>query len=71
MYTDESAILVADKHKLNIEKLLKKELETASDKLNGIKLSLHLGKTESILVGSKLKLKSESNLRISCKDTDI
>ena len=35
------------------------------------KLSLHLGKTESILFGSKIKLKSESNLNISCRGTDI
>ena len=35
------------------------------------KLSLHLGKTESILFGSISGLKSQLNLRISCKGTHI
>ena len=34
--------------------------------LIGNKLSLHLGKTESILFGSKSRLKSQSNMTISC-----
>ena len=42
---DDSAILVADKLKSNIEKLFKKELETVSGWLIDNKLSLHLGKT--------------------------
>ena len=58
LYADDSAILVADKHTSNIEKLLKKELEMVSDWLIDNKLSLHLGKTESILFGSKIKLKA-------------
>ena len=62
---------MADKHISNIEKLLKRELETVSEWLIGKKLSLYLGKTESILFGSKIKLKSESNLKICCKGTDI
>ena len=35
------------------------------------KLSLHLGKTESILFGSQPRLKSKSALNISCKGTAI
>ena len=34
--------------------------------LIGNKLSLHLGKTESILFGSKHKRKSQSQLNVSC-----
>ena len=71
LYADDSAILVADKHISNIEKLLKKELETVSDWLHDNKLSLHIGKTESLLFGSTIKLKSESNLYITCSATDI
>ena len=51
--------------------LLKMELETVSDCLIDNKLSMHLGKTESILFGSKTKLKSVSNLNISCKRINI
>ena len=35
------------------------------------KLSLHLGKTESILFGSRPRLKSQSVLSITCKGTLI
>ena len=35
------------------------------------KLSLHLGKTESILFCSKSRLKPQSNFQISCKGTNI
>ena len=37
----------------------------------GLKLSLHLGKTESILFGSRPRLKSQSVLSITCKGTVI
>ena len=35
------------------------------------KLSLHLGKTESIVFGSKQKLRSQSSIDISCNGTSI
>ena len=35
------------------------------------KLSLHLGKTESILFGTKYKLKSNPSLNVMCNDTVI
>ena len=70
VYADDSAILVADKSTSNIELTFQKELEMVSDWLVENKLSLHLGKTESILFGSKVKLRSLSNLNISCKRTD-
>ena len=63
--------MVADKSVLTIEILLQKELEVVSEWLVDNKLSLHLGKTESILFGSKIRLKSQSNLQISCKGTNI
>ena len=71
LYADDSAILVADKSVSTIEILLQKELEVVSEWLVDNKLSLHLGKTESILFGSKIRLKSHSNLQISCKGTNI
>ena len=53
LYAGDSAILVADKHLTNLKKLLKRELENISEWLITNKLSLHLGKTESILFGYK------------------
>ena len=71
LYADGSAILVADKNISTVEPLLQRELEVVSEWLIDIKLSLHLGKTESILFGSKLRLRSQSNLKIECKGNVI
>ena len=59
LYADDSAILVADKCLSNIETVLQNELEIVSEWLVDNKLSLHLGKTESILFGSRPRLKSQ------------
>jgi len=71
LYADDSAILVSGESKHDIECLLAQDLERVSHWLVDNKLSLHLGKTESILFGSKPKLKKESNLNISCNGTVI
>ena len=48
LFADDSAILVADKSISNIELLFQMKLEVVSDWLIDNKLSLHLGKTESV-----------------------
>ena len=51
LYADDSAILVADKDISNIEKLLKKELETVGSYwLIDNKLSLHLDRVNTAWV---------------------
>ena len=71
LYADDSAILVADKCLYNIETVLQNELEIVSEWLVDNKISLHLGKTESILFESRPRLKSQSVLSITCKGTVI
>lgn len=71
LYADDSAILVADKDISTVENLLQTELQIVSEWLIDNKLSLHLGKTESILFGSKPRLRSRSNLKIECKGSAI
>ena len=71
LYADDSAILVADKHVSNIETVLQRELKVVHEWLIDNKLSLHLGKTESILFGSRARLKAQSDLNISCEGTSI
>ena len=53
LYADDSAILVAGKDRSFIEKELSDELQSVSQWLIDNKLSLHLGKTEANLFGSK------------------
>ena len=53
LHADDSALIVPGKHVKEIELKLTKELESISNWLTDNKLSLHLGKTESILFGTK------------------
>lgn len=71
LYADDSGILVSGKDTSQIESILSSELEQVSEWLIDNKLSLHLGKTESILFGSKPKLRSHSTLAITCNGTSI
>ena len=61
-----TAILVANKSRSVIEKELSDDLPAVSSWLVDNKLSLHIGKTKSIVVGSKHKLKSNPSLNVSC-----
>lgn len=71
LYADDSALIVSDKDVDFIEKSLSSELNNVRQWLIDNKLSLHLGKTESILFGSIKKLKIRPTLKISCDGQDI
>jgi len=71
LYADESAILFSHKDPSYISQVLGKELENCSKWLIDNKLSLHLGKTECILFGSKKKLSKIQNFTISCNGQEI
>ena len=71
LYADDSGILVTGKSRADIERQLSKDLEVINTWLVNNKLSLHLGKTESILFGSKPKIRNGSNLNISCNGNNI
>ena len=66
LYADDTAILVSDKHVNATEARLGTALETISVWPIDNKLSLHLGKTESILFGTKQKLSNCRNFNVSC-----
>ena len=57
MYADDSAIFYAHKSPQVISDKLSQTLDNCAEWLIDNKLSLHLGKTESILFGPKQKLK--------------
>ena len=71
IYADDATLLVHGRNLKDTESSLSSELEIVNKWLISTKLSLHLGKTESILFGSKHRLKSQSNLNISCKGQSI
>ena len=71
LYADDTALLVSGKSVLEIETSLASELQSVRNWLLDNKLSLHLGKTESILFGTKRKLQNQTNLNILCAGNPI
>ena len=66
LYADDSALIVAGKDVNKIQEQLSSELEKVREWLIENRLSLHLGKTESILFGSKKKLQSKDTIDVTC-----
>ena len=66
LYADDSPLRIWGKNIIDIEQKLSKELAKLNVRLIDNKLSLHLGKTESLLFASNRKLKQQKSLRISC-----
>ena len=71
LYADDSVLVTTGKDLTEIERTLSSELQNIQVWLEINKLSLHLGKTESIVFGSKQKLKRGAKIQVKCKDTTI
>jgi hypothetical protein len=71
LYADDSALIVSSRDVDTIELTLSNELIKLSNWLVDNKLSLHLGKTESILFGSSRNLKKTSKLKVNANGIDI
>ena len=71
LYADDSALLASSSDVSEIEDVLSRELESVSEWLVENHLSLHLGKTESILFGSNKRLAKRRELHITCNSIDI
>ena len=68
LFADDSALLVSDRSRLQVEKTLSSELGRICTWLADNKLSLHLGKTESILFGSKHNLSKSDDFSVAVGD---
>ena len=71
LYADDSVLLVCDKNPEAVSKSLSSELENCNNWLIDNKLSLHVGKTECILFGSKRTLKGVNAFTVNYKGTTI
>mgnify|MGYP000737111531 CR=1 FL=1 len=67
LYADDSMLLVSGKNVKEIESKLECEMGKLSKCLESNRLSLHLGKTETILFGLKRKLKKLLKLLLNEK----
>ena len=70
LYADDSALIASGKNVADIESL-SSELEYVSNWLIDNKLSLHLGKTQSILFGTKRRLSTGVKLNVICNGNVI
>ena len=66
LYADDSTLLVSGKNPAVIQNTLSIELNAIRGWSEENRLSIHLGKTESILIASKIRLARTDSLKISC-----
>ena len=71
LYADDSALIVSGFDPKKIADDLSRELESCRQWLIDNKLSLHLGKTEAILFGSKRKLKRVNSFAVRCGEIKV
>ena len=71
LYADDSTIAYSHSDPNIISEKMGKELHSCNQWLVDNKLSLHLGKTECILFGSKRKLRKIKNFKITCNEHTI
>ena len=71
LYADDSTLLVRGGNPNIIAQTLSKNLESCMGWLTDNKLSLHLGKTEAILFGTKRKLRNMNDFQVKCANTLI
>ena len=71
LYADDSVLLASGKDLVEIEATLSSELESVNDWLIDNKLSLHLGKIQSIVFGTRTKLCKCNTLNIVCNGNVI
>ena len=71
LYADDSALMISDKDPRRYADRLGKELDSCRNWLIDNKLSVHLGKTESIIFGTKHKLKRVTSFSVKCAGTTI
>ena len=66
LYADDPALLVSGKDVFEIERILSVEVAAVNEWLCENRLSLHLGKTQSIFFGSKKRISKCSELHVTC-----
>ena len=71
LYADDSALIFAHRDPMFIANHLSLQLENCKAWLTDNRLSLHIGKTESILFGSRRRLKSSNDFQVMCEGAPV
>ena len=71
LYADDSTLIASGDTPEQLAQFLSDELSNCRDWMTDNRLSLHLGKTECMLFGTKRRLKSVNNFKIQCGDVTV
>ena len=71
LYADDSTLIASGRSGDELAAYLSDELKCCRDWMTDNKLSLHLGKTECMVFGSKRKIRSLRDFRIQCGDNIV
>lgn len=71
LYADDSSLLVSGRNISQIQETLTDELSNVREWLLDNRLSLHVGKSECILFGTKHKIKKAPELKVTCNGNEI
>ena len=71
LYADDSTLVASGRNASELGAYLSGQLARCKDWMVDNKLSLHLGKTECILIGSKRRLKGAQDFRVLCDGSEV
>ena len=71
LYADDSALIFSDKDPNSIASHLSTQLDNCKEWMTENRLSLHVGKTESILFGSSRKLRMAGDFQVACEGVPV
>ena len=71
LYADDSALIFSGKNASEIARFLSQELSLCRKWLIDNRLSLHVGKTESILFGSGRRIRAAGDFKVTCDGEEV
>ena len=70
-YADDSTLIASENNVGALSDCFSDQLTSYKRWMTDNRLSLHLGKTECILIGSKRRLREAGDFRVSCDGLDV
>ena len=71
LYADDSTLVASGRDAAELGRYLSEQLARCKDWMVDNRLSLHLGKTDCILIGSRRRLQNEEDFRVLCDGLEV
>ena len=71
LYADDSTLVASGRNAAELGRFLSDQLGRCKDWMVDNRLSLHLGKTECVLIGSRRKLQGAQDFRVLCDGREV